>query len=583
VSGPVAALSGVSQRFRAGGGIITALDGITAALQSGRITGLVGPDGAGKTTLIRLLTGLLPPDAGTVTVLGHDTRRSAAAIQARIGYMPQRFGLYEDLTVAENLTLYADLYGVPVPARRSRFDRLHAFTGLAPFTARLAGRLSGGMKQKLGLACVLVREPELLLLDEPTVGVDPLSRRELWGMVQELLAEGISVVWSTVYLDEASRCDDVLVLHEGHLLAQAPPGRFLAEVAGRVVAVRPLPGERRRLARRLEGEPEVLDVVPSGSELRCVLESPAAAERLAQTLAPRRMRPQPASLEDAVVVRLRRRNGGRRPEPEVASPSPTATRPAAASDGTAVIEVRDLVRRFGDFLAVGGVSFKVRHGEIFGLLGPNGAGKSTTFKMLCGLLPPTGGTARVLGIDLGRAAAHARARLGYMPQRFAQYGDLSVRQNLEFTASAYDLNGARRRGRIAWALEGFALAPHAEQDAKDLPLGVKQRLALASALLHEPGILFLDEPTSGVDPLARRTFWSRINALAENGVTVLVTTHFLEEAEYCDRVGIIDRGRLIVLDTPAGVRAGAATVERPEPTLEDAFIRLVRQEAVRAA
>jgi ABC-2 type transport system ATP-binding protein len=554
-----------------------ALDRVTASIRPGIITGLVGPDAAGKTTLLRLIAGLLRPTEGRVVVLGHDMTHEAAAAHPAIGYMPQRFGLYEELSVAENLDLFADLHTMPPDLRAARIARLLRFTGLAPFTARLAGQLSGGMKQKLGLACALLSRPRLLLLDEPSVGVDPASRRELWAIVTAMLeegrAEGMGVVWATAYLDEAARCGRVLLLHEGRLLADVEPDTFLAPLAGRVFRLAVPASERRAAARRLAAHPSVLDAQVAGDALRIVLRAGAPAPDAA-ALGGRTLDPQPPRFEDGFIDRI-----------AAAAPAdPSAPLPPArpAGDGPA-IEVRDLLRRFGDFVAVDHVSFSVRRGEIFGLLGPNGAGKSTTFRMLCGLLKPSGGTAHVAGLDLLRAPAAARARIGYMAQRFSLYAELSVRENLRFFARVYGLDRTAQTRAIAAALHDFDLEQAADDVAGELPLGLKQRLALAASLLHGPDILFLDEPTSGVDPLARREFWARIGRLAEAGVTVLVTSHFMDEAEYCDRLGIVNQGRLAAVDTPAALRARVRTAALPEPTLEDAFIALVQVDTPRAA
>jgi ABC-2 type transport system ATP-binding protein len=560
-----------------------ALRGISADILPGIITGLIGPDAAGKTTLLRLIAGLLRPGAGRITVLGHDMATDAAKAHASIGYMPQRFGLYEDLTVAENLDLFADLHGISALERAERSARLLHFTGLARFNTRLAGKLSGGMKQKLGLACALLARPRLLLLDEPSVGVDPASRRELWGIVTTILDEGRSdgmgVVWATAYLDEAARCGRVLLLHEGELLADVPPADFMAPMQGRVFRLTVPDGARRMVAERAARDPKVLDAVVEGDEVRLVLREGAAAPDPTVlggvTLTPRAPR-----FEDGFVARLAERPGSASPTPLSSNPAPSAFppgRPALTEQAAGpVIEVRDLVRRFGDFVAVDHVSFQVARGEIFGLLGPNGAGKSTTFRMLCGLLRPSSGSARVAGEDLVHASAAARARIGYMAQRFSLYAELSVVENLRFFARVYGLDRATRTTAIARALDRSELREVAHDVAGELPLGVKQRLALAAALLHEPDILFLDEPTSGVDPVTRRAFWGRIGALADSGVAILVTSHFMDEAEYCDRLGIISDGRLIATGTPAGLRARVQTASLPEPTLEDAFIALVQ-------
>ena len=550
-----------------GAATTVALNDVSATVEPGMITGVVGPDGAGKTTLLRLLAGLLRPTAGRVSVFGHDMATDAQAAHGAIGYMPQRFGLYEDLTVAENLSLFADLHAVPAAVRKQRIPQLLEFTGLAPFTARLAGQLSGGMKQKLGLACALLARPRLLLLDEPSVGDDPASRRELWGMVAAMLAEGhaegMGVVWATAYLDEAERCGRVVLLHEGRMLAEAPPGDFLSALHGRVFSLAVPAAGRRKAGRLAAVDPAVLDVAVESDSLRLVLR-PGAAPPDAAALGGTALSPATPRFEDGFVDRLAT-------APAVAPEEPT--RPGQAG-GTA-IEVRDLVRRFGAFTAVDHVSFSVARGEIFGLLGPNGAGKSTIFRMLCGLLRPSGGSARVAGLDLMRAPAAARARIGYMAQRFSLYGELTVTENLAFFARVYGLDRSGQAAAIADALDRFDLGEVRASVAGALPLGVKQRLALAAALLHRPDILFLDEPTSGVDPLARRAFWARIGALAEAGVTVLVTSHFMDEAEYCDRLGIVSAGKLIATDTPAGLRARVRGPDLPAPTLEDAFIRLV--------
>jgi len=554
-----------------------ALDGIDAEIQPGIITGLVGPDGAGKTTLLRLISGLLRPTVGSVHVLGQDMATSAAAVHPSIGYMPQAFGLYEDLSVAENLDLFADLHAMPSDLRAARIARLLRFTGLAPFTARLAGNLSGGMKQKLGLACALLSRPRLLLLDEPSVGVDPVSRRELWAIVNAMLeegrADGMAVVWATAYLDEAARCGRVLLLHQGRLLADAPPDAFLAPLRGRVFRLHVPATARRAVARRAARHPAVLDALVAGDTLRVVLRAGVAAPA-PEALGGTDLEPLPPRFEDGFIDRLV--GVGEQEATELPAAEPTR---APASPAAPAIEVHDLVRRFGSFTAVDRVSFTVSRGEIFGLLGPNGAGKSTTFRMLCGLLPPSGGTAHVAGLDLLHAPAAARAHVGYMAQRFSLYAELSVRENLSFFARVYGLNRCAQRNAIGSALHRFDLAGHAGTVARDLPLGLKQRLALAAALLHAPQILFLDEPTSGVDPLTRREFWSRIGTLADEGVTIMVTSHFMDEAEYCDRLGIVSQGRLAAVGTPGELRASVVSPSLPDPTLEDAFIALVARDA----
>jgi len=572
-------LDGVSKSFRRETGeTVLALDAISFSVNSGGLVALAGPDGAGKTTLIRLLTGLMTADTGVVSVLGIDAARDPQAIQSRISYMPQQFGLYEDLTVRENLDLYADLHGVTAAERRTQFARLTEMTGLGPFQKRLAGRLSGGMKQKLGLACTLVRSPELLLLDEPTVGVDPLSRRELWEIIHRLVTEGMTVLISSSFLEEAEVCDRVLVLNLGKKLAEGPPGEVSGLARGRTFLAQPPDGVKPRdFQARLLAEPDVVDAVPEGGRVRVVSQAgtrPPGPAQFGGVAA----QPTPARFEDGFMVLLQEHS----PKVErvvsnalAAAESKSALETPRSTRSDFVVEVHDLDRRFGKFVAVDHANFSVRRGEIFGLLGPNGAGKTTTFRMLCGLLPPSGGSLTVAGVDVRRASASARQHLGYVAQKFSLYGQLTVAENLAFFARAYGLGRERKSGRIAWALDQFKLEPFLRLPSAQLPGGFKQRLAMAAALLHEPEILFLDEPTSGADPFARREFWQWITALAAGGVSVIVTTHFMAEAEYCDRAAILDNGKVLAQGTPAELRARApARADRPA-TMEDAFIAIV--------
>ncbi len=531
------------------GEAVRAVDGITLQIRSGARTALVGPDGAGKTTFLRMIAGLIRPDSGSIAVLGIDVATDPQAVQDLLGYMPQRFGLYEDLSIQENLDLFADLHGVPRGVRQERFGRLLEMTGLAPFTARPAGKLSGGMKQKLALACTLVRSPDLLILDEPSAGVDPLSRRDLWEILDRLVREErLTLLLSTAYMDEAERCDEVLVLHRGRLLGGGAPADLRVLAAGRTFSAEPprhMPA-RELQARLLDAAGLVADAVPRGGQVHFIVEQDSEKQLPGALPAGVVAETRPERLEDAVMVLLRR---------EEPRSEPPAAPPVAVSSGGRegpLVRVRDLTRKFGDFVAVRNTSFDVARGEIFGLLGPNGAGKTTTFRMLCGLLPASGGTIEVAGVNLRTARAQARGRIGYVSQKFALYGNLTVRENLQFFGAAYGLRGKALRGRIDEMLERFGLDPAAKSGI--LPAGFRQRLAMAAALLHEPDILFLDEPTSGIDPLARRAFWRVITGLAQGGVTVIVTTHFMEEAEYCDRIGIMDAGEMIALGAPEEVR-----------------------------
>ena len=576
-SGTILEARDLSMRFTPKGETpVTALAGLSVTARRGRVTAFVGPDGAGKTTLLRIAAGLMVPTGGCMTVLGLDVVDRADALRGRIGYMPQQFGLYEDLNVRENLDLYADLQSVPRDERPSRYERLLAMTGLTDFTARRAGRLSGGMKQKLGLACSLIKTPAVLILDEPTAGVDPISRRDLWTIVYRLVREDdIGVVLSTAYLDEAEACDHVVMLYQGRKLDEGPPTHFHERVRGRVALIKPGDGrEPREVQAALAARPEVIDATIRAGRVRVVLRAPAGDSALSPDDVGGTVAPADPLFEDAFIDHLAAAGESHGAKRVAASGSPTA----AAKAGT-VVEVAGLTKRFGDFTAVRDIGFEVRRGEVFGLLGANGAGKTTTFRMLCGLLPASGGEIRVAGHDLRRAAARARARLGYMAQKFSLYLPLSVQHNLSFYGQAYGLTGRRLRERLEWALDEFDLRERRQQPAAGLPGGYRQRLAMAAAMLHEPDILFLDEPTSGADPLARREFWLRINGFARQGVTVIVTTHFMEEAEFCDRMLIMAAGTELAQGPPQAIRALARTPDNPEPSMEDAFIALAEDHA----
>ena len=564
---PSIIVQGVVKRFAD----VVALAGISAEILPGRLTGLVGPDGAGKTTLMRLMAGLLRPGEGAITILGRDTVRDQGEIAHLAGYMPQRFGLYEDLSVLENLTLYAELRAMPSTQRKVLFDRLLEFTRLGPFTTRLAGKLSGGMKQKLGLACALMARPQVLLLDEPGVGVDPVSRQDLWRMVAELTGEGMAVLWSTAYLDEAEQCDTVLLLNEGKLEFSGQPHELTRTLEGRSFRIVDPTGDRRRLLAHALDLPAISDGVIQGRSVRLVTRAGASIET-AQPLAAEagaEIKAVAPRFEDAFVDLLGGGPGGSSVIADLMEPVKLASDIA--------VSCRDLTRRFGDFTATDHVSFDVRQGEIFGLLGPNGAGKSTTFKMLCGLLKPSAGSAQVVGLDLAKAASAAKNQLGYMAQKFSLYSLLSVRQNLEFSAGVYGLAGSEKKECIDEMIAAFELKRFLDAAPNDLSLGYKQRLALACALMHRPPVLFLDEPTSGVDPITRREFWTHINGLVRKGVTIMVTTHFMDEAEYCDRVALMYRGKLIALDTPDALKQEVIRHDDHEPTMEDAFIGLIER------
>jgi len=505
------AATNLTRRF----GDLTAVDSLTLSIAEGELFGLVGSDGAGKTTTLRMLAGVLDPSAGELGVLGQQFPAGAEWARPHIGYMSQRFGLYPDLTVGENIRFYADIFGVGVAEFRERNERLLAFSGLSPFSDRQAGRLSGGMKQKLGLCCALIHKPRLLLLDEPTNGVDPLSRRDFWRILRDLHGEGVTIVVATAYLDEAGRCDRVGLIHNGRMIACGSPAEL---TAGGTTSLEEL------VIGRIGGE------VSSSSVKR-------GFNRAARPLA--------APL----------------PEGEEAEPAVSLDR---------------LTKRFGTFTAVDSVSLSVPKGQIFGFLGPNGAGKSTTIRMLCGILPPTSGNGTVAGFAITSQPELIKENIGYMSQRFSLYEDLTVEENIAFYAGVYRLPAAKRRERTEWVIEMAGLAERRTSLAGELSGGWRQRLALGCAILHEPPIVFLDEPTSGVDPLSRRKFWELIYSMADSGVTVFVTTHYMDEAEYCDRLAMIYRGELVAVGTPEGLKR-ERMVEGRLPTLEDVFIGLIEE------
>ena len=537
---------------------VTALNALDLSLREGELTALVGPDGAGKTTLLRMICGLMMPTGGSLQVVGLDVTKEPERVQRELGYMPQRFGLYEDLTVQENMTLYADLHGIPAAMRAERFRHLLQMTGLSEFCGRLAGNLSGGMKQKLGLACTLVRSPRLLLLDEPTVGVDPLSRRDLWTILERLVQqEQLSVLVSTAYMDEAERCQQVYVMNHGRFLASGTPASLRKMAAGRCYETAcPAGLPVRVLQSQLLDEETVVDAVPVHGAVHFIV-----GENSSQlgVLTKFGLQAQPVTerLEDAFMLLLHNDEAVQQGGTMVSRHLPVDSGAAStvyAANALVDIEVEGLVRRFGDFTAVDHTSFQVYRGEVFGLLGPNGAGKTTTFRMLCGLLPATAGRLMVAGVDLRETRREGRRNLGYVAQKFSLYGNLSVRENLRFYGGVYGLYGQALRTRMAAVMAEFQLTDRADVLAEALPGGYKQRLSMAAALIHEPQILFLDEPTSGIDPLARRRFWQQITDLSLRGTTIIITTHFMEEAEYCDRFMIQDHGQLLVLGSPQSVR-----------------------------
>ena len=542
-----------------------AIKKINFSIFSGKITGIVGPDGAGKTTLIRMLTGLLAPTFGELKVLNYNMPNTSSDFLQQIGYMPQKFGLYEDLTVYENLKLYSDLQNIE--NSNSRIDELLTFTSLKKFQDRLAGKLSGGMKQKLGLACALIKKPKLLLLDEPGVGVDPISRIELWEIVQKLLEDDIAVVWSTSYLDEAQNCDEVILLNEGNCLYQGTPQNLKENMKDRVFLISRIFLQKRETLTKILEQDEILDAVLVGSKIRINLKKNTTLSKefiykLGENVKIEAIEP---IFEDCFVDILNIKTK--------AHSQLVENMKNIEKSSLKLIEAKSLTKKFGNFIATDNIDFEIGNGEIFGFLGPNGAGKSTTFKMLCGLLTPTFGTAKVLGEDLYKSNSNIKNSIGYMAQKFSLYGNLKIKDNLDFFSGIYGLKNKKREEKIEEMIEIFDFKNYLHLNANSLPLGIKQRLSLACSVMHEPKVLFLDEPTSGVDPITRKEFWTHINGMVKKGVSIMVTTHFMDEAEYCDKIMLIYKGKNIASGTPDELKA----LVGPNASMQDAFITLVKK------
>jgi drug efflux transport system ATP-binding protein len=544
---PAAAIrvSALTKRY----GNIEAVRGIDLAVRAGEIFGLIGPDGAGKTSTFQILGGVMEATSGVAELLGRPAREARASV----GYLTQAFSLYPDLSVAENLRYMGDLRRVPVPEIEQRGRRYLTMFGIERFTGRLAGRLSGGMKQKLALACALVAEPRVLLLDEPTTGVDPVSRREFWDALAQLSSQGITIVLATPYLDEAERCHRVALMHEGLIHRTGTPDALRQGLGLQRLEVRA--ADLRRAEGALTQRAGIVDVQRFGDRLDVMVHDVRPGEHaVREALAAAHLdvngvRPATPTLENTFVALLRALQG----DPRIpAFPGSRDHRPA---DGTVAIGAHTLRKRFGEFEAVRGIDLEVRYGEVYGLLGANGAGKTTTIKMLCGLLEPSEGEVQLAGEVGALRSAAVRQQVGYMSQKFSLYDDLTIGENLDFFAGVYRVPPGRRAARKRWVLDFAGLEGRGDQLTGSLPGGWKQRVAFGAAIMHEPRVLFLDEPTSGVDPIARRVFWAMINQLADQGTAILVTTHYLEEAEQCNRLGFMVAGELVAEGTPSGVKA----------------------------
>ena len=544
------AIDGLKKHY----GAVEAVLGIGFEVRQSEIFGLIGPDGAGKTSTFQILAGVMEASAGKAEIFGVAAREA----RSQTGYLTQSFSLYPDLTVAENIRYIGDLRRVPVKEIDERGHRYLSMFDMDRFTDRLAGRLSGGMKQKLALACALVAQPKVLLLDEPTTGVDPVSRREFWDTLAHLAIDGLTIMVATPYLDEAERCHRVALMHLGEIRELGTPGELREKLGAKRLEIHTndLGKAEEILLREAVQHPEIVDVQRFGDRLDVIAPDPVRGKQLveealhAQQLTADVFRIDQPTLENTFVATLRGIDKGKGEPPEY--PGKHLHRDLK---GQVAIGARDLTKRFGAFTAVKDVSVQVKYGEIYGLLGANGAGKTTTIRMLCGLLGPTTGTMELAGEKGSLRSRAVRERIGYMSQKFSLYDDLTIGENLDFFAGVYGVAKTEIEDKKRWVLAFSGLEGKEDLITGSLPGGWKQRVAFGASILHEPTVLFLDEPTSGVDPLARRAFWRMINKLADMGTAILVTTHYLEEAEQCNRLGFMVAGELVAEGTPHGVKS----------------------------
>ena len=546
-SAPAISIRALSKRYAA----IEAVRGIDLEVREGEIFGLIGPDGAGKTSTFQILGGVMEATSGAADVFGQPARQ----MRSQTGYLTQSFTLYPDLSVAENIRYIGDLRRVPHAEIKSRGQRYLSMFDMDRFQDRLAGRLSGGMKQKLALACALVAQPRVLLLDEPTTGVDPVSRREFWDTLSHLAADGLTILVATPYLDEAERCNRVALMHLGEIRELGTPAELRRNLNATRLEVRAADlSKAEDILSSQASDGAIQDVQRFGDRLDAIVPDADRGRAMIQqamsaaNLPIEDIRAAEPTLENAFVATLR--SIGQ----EVKAPPFPSEHPHRDLRDQIAIGATNLTKHFGSFTAVNHVSVEVRYGEIYGLLGANGAGKTTMIKMLCGLLEPSSGQMQLAGESGGFRSQLVRGRIGYMSQKFSLYDDLSVGENLDFFGRIYGVPEREREEKKRWVLAFSGLEGKQDQLTGSLPGGWKQRVAFGSAIMHEPSVLFLDEPTSGVDPLARRAFWRMINKLADMGAAILVTTHYLEEAEQCNRLGFMVAGELLVEGTPSGVK-----------------------------
>jgi ABC-2 type transport system ATP-binding protein len=536
-------------------GAVEAVRGIGFEVRESEIFGLIGPDGAGKTSTFQILAGVMEATGGKAEIFGVAAREA----RSETGYLTQSFSLYPDLTVAENIRYIGDLRRVPVKEIDERGHRYLSMFDMDRFTDGLAGRLSGGMKQKLALACALVAQPKVLLLDEPTTGVDPVSRREFWDTLAHLAIDGLTIMVATPYLDEAERCHRVALMHLGEIRELGTPKELRDKLGAKRLEIHTdnLGRAEEILLRESAKHPEIVDVQRFGDRLDVIAPDPVRGRQMVEEalrsehLTADVFRVDQPTLENTFVATLRAIDKNDTAEP----PAYPGKHPHLELKGQIAIGARDLTKRFGAFTAVKDVNVQVKYGEIYGLLGANGAGKTTTIRMLCGLLAPTTGTMELAGETGSLRSRAVRERIGYMSQKFSLYDDLTIGENLDFFAGVYGVPKEEVEEKKRWVLAFSGLEGKEGLITGSLPGGWKQRVAFGASILHEPSVLFLDEPTSGVDPLARRAFWRMINKLADMGTAILVTTHYLEEAEQCNRLGFMVAGELVAEGTPHGVKS----------------------------